>query len=54
MLPEFTYFIFTTIDVFITINTKFTTKHKHFIKTHTGPVEGPKCVPNNNRYRRKA
>ena len=31
MLPKFTYFIFT--DVFITIDTKFITKHKYFIKT---------------------
>ena len=44
MLPEFTYFIFTTIDVFITTDTKFTIKHKHFIKTHTSPIAGPKCV----------
>ena len=44
-LLEFTYFIFITIDVFITTNTKFTTKHKHFIKIHIGPVTEPKCVP---------
>ena len=31
--------------MFITTDTKFTTKHKHFIKTHIGPVTGPKCVP---------
>ncbi len=45
MLPEFTYFISTTIDMFITVDTKFITKNKHFIKTHTGAVAGPKCVP---------
>ena len=38
----------------LSLQTQFTTKHKHFIKTHIGPVAEPKCVPNNNWYRRKA
>ncbi len=45
MLLKFTYYIATTIDVFITTDTKFTTKYKHFVKTHTDPIARPKCVP---------
>jgi hypothetical protein len=45
MLPEFTHFIFITIDTFITTDTTFTTKHIYFIKINTNPVAGPKCNP---------
>ena len=37
------YFYNNRLDVFI--DTKFTKKHKYFIKTYIGPVTGPKCVP---------
>ena len=46
ILPEFTRFIFTTINTFINTDTTFTTKYTNFIKINTGPVTGPKCSPN--------
>ena len=38
MLLEFTHFIFTIIDIFITIDTTFITKHTYFIKINTNPI----------------
>jgi hypothetical protein len=38
-----TYCFYNNKHTYTTANTKFTTKHKQFIKTNIGSVTGPKC-----------
>ena len=45
ILPEFTYFIFTSINTHINMDITFTIKHTNFIKINTNLVAGPKCSP---------
>ena len=45
MLPDFTHFIFTTIDTQISLRTHHLPQNTYFIKINTDPVVGPKCDP---------
>ena len=46
MLPEFTHFVFTTIDTHLSLlekKKKSLKQNTHFTKTNTGPITGLKC-----------
>ena len=45
ILPEFTHFIFTTINIHISIRTQHLSQNTNFIKINTDLVVGPKCFP---------
>ena len=39
-----TFYFYKNKHTFIITDTKFTTKYKHFIKTHIGPLAIPSCL----------
>ena len=46
MLFEFIYFVFTTINIYISQITHSLSQNIHFKKNHTGPITGPKLPLN--------
>jgi hypothetical protein len=45
MLLEFTYFIFTIIDIHLPLRTQNLSQNIHIVKININPVMGPKCDP---------